>query len=506
MVSLSVILLIAYAEVLKAPPLSWDDPVWLEDPVATGAAPLAEAFTTARDGVYAPVLRLAFRALLALGGSPTLLHGAVLACFFAALFPSLRVLQRLDVPQYARQSALMVWVLMAGRVENLAWITGLKDTLSLLLLMSGAALMPRRQALATGLVVLALGTRGSTATAVFALAVLTWAREGLPALRRWTAPGLAAVVTIVVAQQAWVAGPGNAAFPPGSRLGLMAALTGAALRGWASTPCAIYPPPTVSALDGFALAVALAALVGLARGPAKPRGAVAIGLAWLLCMAPFLGVTGMAFWSADRHRLLPDLIVITALFSHLAATERLGSWRVAVFAGAGMLLGSVQTFNRVHAWTSDLALWTADVSCEGDHWARRYNLGMAQAKDSRFDAAVASFTAGLSLKPDHDGMRGRLIIARLAASHWDAGAATLAALAVPPPDRPGWVTLALGLAQHGDLDLAELALAPALTPPALPDAVSLGANLTLRHGDANAPNGIGRDPAENGTKLREMSP
>jgi hypothetical protein len=385
-------------------------------------------------------------------------------------------------------------------VETLAWITGLKDTLSLLFLTLGARglLAPGdgrdRRAIGAGLwMVLALGVRASVAPVLIALGAVDMLWRGRDRASRWALPAVAAVAAAWVGQAAWLAGPVTAGFPEAPAW-LVSMFVLHELTSGASAPCAIPTPPIERGLLNwvvptgmFGVLVVLTGVSPSARpddarpDDARPEathapalhqpfnrygagyGVAAIALT-LASTLPFIGVVPMAFWGANRHALLPNLFSTVGVAAIFLSTTTRGPSRAAwAWVGIIAALQLTQTVARVPAWKDDLSLWTAEKQCPGKHWARELNLGMAQARAGDFEAAAASFLEGTVLNPDHDGLLGRLIVARLAARGFDQTAAAISAAAVPPPEQGAeWTALATALFRHGDTDLADLALTHAI--------------------------------------------
>ncbi|MEQ1508204.1 MAG: hypothetical protein ABMB14_38595, partial [Myxococcota bacterium] len=157
--------------------LDWDDPVWLEDlwlddltvprPLGLGEA-AAAAFGTYRDGVYAPVLRVTFWAILgATGGSVAAIHAATLAAYAASVVGVHAVARRLGVGAVPAWVAVTLWALHPTKVEVVAWATGLKDAASLGWLVAMAVVLvgrsptPGRVAAGTALGVAGLLTKAA---------------------------------------------------------------------------------------------------------------------------------------------------------------------------------------------------------------------------------------------------------------------------------------------------------------------------------------------------------
>lgn len=439
-----------YAPGLRGLPTDWDDVLWLADPVRALPAgdALALAFSTTRDGVYAPLLRMAFWLLQA----PAALHGASLALFLASIAGLYALLRQLGVSSLVAGVALALWALHPTKVECVAWITGIKDVLSLAFLV-GAALSlcdaapsTRRLAAGTALGVAALLTKAAVFPVPFVVAAIVATRYGRAEAIRRCGPlcavslGITLLGAVVWDPHPWPAIP-RAVLPLWAHGVFVAKL-------WPALPAAITPIPT-SPVASAALG-AIAAVAGLAAARRWPAAAAC----WFLPLVPFLGLVPMDFWAADRHLLIPSLA--PALGLALAAERFAPRWAAVPLA----LCATFAPFTalRVVEWRDSTTLWEAEVTRPGGHPARWHKLGMARAMAGRFPDAVIAFDRALALDPADRATLARRLIASLAADGWTAADAAMAAALEPAPaDDAGWRRAIATLRAGGRPDLAAIA-------------------------------------------------
>lgn len=510
--ALMLVVALLYLPTLSYGALGWDDPVWLEDPVIELPWPAAatEAFTTLRDRTWSPLLRLTFKALAP--GGPGLLHAAQLVLLLTSLPLLTLTLRALGAGRATRLGAMALWALHPTRVESAAWITSLKDLLSLDLLLAGSLLLLRgRPGWGTAAWAAAMLVKAAVAPGIAALALLDGALRAEPRgvlLRRYGALALMAALCMGVARWGWYQGDVPAPAWEGGRLGFMlSVLDGFLARAALIGPtCAAYADPTP--MPALRLLVVLPLV--LAGWLGRTRPAAIVLLASAIPLTPYLGVVPMAFWASDRHLLLPGIGLAALLAAGASALGRVGP---AAIVGLGLLLGA-RTAARVPAWASDEALWAADEACPGEQWARGFNGGMAAAQAGRFEEAIVKFDSALQLRP-HDGpLLARRLLAGLAL-RWDPQAQAIAARLTPtPPDARTWTAIAVALIDRGDLPLAGLAVGQALhlggdRPETLLTAARValgeGREEDVRSHVRRAAQVLGRDPTELEAMLRAQA-
>lgn len=436
--------------------LDWDDGVWLGDPIH-GLSPeqaLSAAFTTGRDHVYAPLLRLSFWVL----GNAFAVHLATLGLFLASIVGIHTVLRRLGVPPIPAGVAITIWALHPTKVECVAWVTGLKDVQSLALLVGMArALIPSpgdRPSILLGTVagIAALLTKAAVFPVPFVVAGIVASQvDGREVVRRFGPVCVAALVLAAVGGAAW-APHGWPAFGRGwVPLWVHGAFWVRLVPSMPAAIVAVPADPRPWALLGVVLTGAWAAAA--ARWP---RVGVPTLLVWLVPQLPFLGLVPMEFWASDRHLLIPSLGVAVGLALVAHGWFR-SPWVVA--APLVVALGSAPiSARRVHEWHDSLGLWEADVTRSGDHWARWHKLGVARGKAGQFAASEAAFDRALALNPTDRETLAHRLIASLAADGWTRTDAGLVRFLEPPPATDAAWAVAIGaLRDAGEEELATYA-------------------------------------------------
>ncbi len=470
---------VVYAPALDGAWLNWDDPSILQDPLLEkplGDA-VAGALTTTWERAWYPVTRLLFVALHAAGLlRPGVLHTIDLALFLGCIAGLVALLPRLGVPRAWALPAVALWALHPHRVESVAWMSATRDVLSLSLAIAAALCMwpppgaPGRERerltwIGHGLWAGALLAK----SAIFPVAGVFWTVEAvrhdlIRATRRFGGFVALAIADGLVALWAfdrgvvpdWPEALDRWALPFYSH-GMWAAGLLVPTR-----LAAVYPIPEET---GAYVTLGIVAVVGpvLAaavhhRATGRAEGWALVAL-WLLPTLPVSGLVPLAFWAADRYTLVtslaPALLVAAGLVRGFADRR----WHPAIpILTLGVLLGGASRA-RVSAWSSSLALWTADVSRPGEHFTRRLNLGSALGGEGRFEEALTQYQRAEDLAPHRWDVRAHRMFAQLVVGGWnDERAKAGAALEPPPQSGKDWVLAAFLLIQVGEPALAEEAI------------------------------------------------
>jgi len=455
LLALLIALALLYLPGIAGQPLDWDDDIWLTDPAFEEPS---LAWTTTRDRVYAPLLRLSFSLQhVFFGARFWAWHALHLAMFLLLVHGVWRVLRRFGVERTTAIAAIGLWAFHPTKIESVAWLTGAVKDLQSGLFVVGAALLAASGGSAIGialLILLAGLTKAATFPLAFALLAAVAARDGWRSAVRRTGP--ACVVAVGIAAMGIIAwSPGDHGVPISEGVVRAAWVHGTF---WAKlfsvslpaaiTPLAPSPWPAIvmgAALTGGFVAIAV-----------RDRRFVVPLVLWILPQIPFLGVVDMGFWAADRYLLFSSLGV--ALLCAFAWAR----WTIVLPLSLAMLF-AFQTGRRVPDWRSSLALWEAEVQRPGAHPARWFKLGMVYAKEGRFEEAVAAFDHTLALDPDDATALARWLIASLATDGtWTAADAAAAKTLEPvPASAADWRSAADALVRAGRPDLATRASARA---------------------------------------------
>jgi tetratricopeptide (TPR) repeat protein len=429
------------------------------------------------------------------GARPAAFHlaGIVLHGMSGILF--WRLLDRLGL-RFAWWAGLL-FVCHPLAVESVAWVSELKNTLSLPLLLlamiayvdfdaTGSARCYAGSLLGFLLAMLAKSSVVMFPTVILLYAVVRRGRLGrrdvAASLPFFAVALLLGLVTVVFqharAMDDWAVPDASApARLRGAGLDLAFYFSKCALPfglrpiypAWRFAPSAFWqwlPWPVLAA--GFAW---------LWRRRATGGGPALLGLGFfVLNLVPVLGFIPMAYLRfapvADHFAYIALLGVVgLAAAGAAAAAKRARSWGVR----AGLVgLGALITFglaarSRAYAgwFTSEETLWTQTLRRDPRLWMARKNLAFAEASAGRSGDAIADYEAALALHPDFPEARNNL--GTLLAARGDLAGATAQfreALRADPRYVRAHHNLGLALARTGDLAgaVAEYAIVLRLAP------------------------------------------
>ncbi len=317
-------------------------------------------------------------------------------------------------------------------VESVAWISELKNTLSLLFYLSAAiiyqgfdeARRPRDYWLALALFACALMTKTVTATLPAALLVLFWWKRGKIEWKRDVVPLLpwfwcAAASGLFTA---WV--ERTIVGARGAEYGLSAVqrllLAGKVIcfylwkLVWPAELIFTYPhwnvDPSLRSQWLIALTpVLLAVLCFIVRGRSRaPLAALLIFGGSLFPVLGFMDVYPFRYsYVADHFQYLASIAPIAAFAAALTlASERVsdGRWRNAIRGAAVALVVAlgVRTWQQAHDYQSAEALYRSTLARNPESWKEQNNLGRLLARsERRMREAIPHFEAAIRLKPDH---------------------------------------------------------------------------------------------------------
>jgi Flp pilus assembly protein TadD len=327
------------------------------------------------------------------------------------------------------------------QVETVAWMSELKNTLSLPpLLLALCAWVDydahgqrRDYFLALGFFVLALLVKTAVAPLPFVLLLYAWWKRGSVnwADAKGVAPFLFAA--LVLGWTSVVAGQDYAAQHPQlqetvthgdffTRL-VIAGLSlwlyvGHAL--WPFDPLPAYPqwpvdPPTLPELFPWVALLGLLAWLWTERAGWGRHVLLGFGF-FLLMLAPFLGFIWISYmdstWVMDHFLYYPIIGLIGLAVAGLGQLqERLpsaGRWIGAglLFVGFALLIGESRSYAALFA--SEEALMAHTVERNPDSWLARNNLGRARMLAGDLSGAIEQCDAALELKPDFVDARTNL--------------------------------------------------------------------------------------------------
>lgn len=367
------------------------------------------------------------------GAQPFGYHCVTLALHVCAALLFCRVLRRLGV----RQAWIGGWLFLVHPlfVESVAWISELKNTLSLaLLLLAFDAYLEfdpggRRRGYVASLGWFVAAALAKTSVVLFPalLVVKGWWQRGrvrradlLAALPFALVSVVLGSITLVFQQHRAIEG---VTLVPGGLATRFAAagLAACFYLGKLLVPTGlsfVYPrwPLNPPALWTFAPWFAGAAAAGwlwrAGRGAGRPPNwarHAAFGLGWFaLNLIPVGGVFPMAYqrfsWVADHFVYLPALGILGLAAAALGAwADASGTRRPSALAAAAVLCGAFALAARAHAgaFRDETTLWTRTLA-ENPRCAAAYNnLGIAADAGGDRARAIADFRTAVHLAPDY---------------------------------------------------------------------------------------------------------
>lgn len=499
----------------------WDDDVHLTaNPRMLSWSGLLEIWTS-RWAIYYPLTSTTFWVLRRIVGlAPWFYHAFTLGLHIASALLFARVLRDLRIP--AAMLGALLFALHPVQVESVAWVTELKNTQSLFLLLLSlhflirSGLLPdnalrRRRwfSLSLFFFLLALLSKPSVVMLPPVLLVLLWWRRRLRTPRDawWTAPFFISAL-LMAAWTIWGQryNSGASGFDWSTSFadrlvtaGRLAAFYFGKLI-WPDPLMFIYPPLRLSAAEPRAWLPLLSVLVTLigvgvnARDWGRPL--LAAGLIYLLFLFPVLGFFNVYFMRyaevADHFQyaaLLAPCAFAGACCSRLESlwTSHISSFRFnlpRLSAVALLLVFALLSWRHVHAFQGNEKLWTDTVVKNPAAWMAQNNLGLIHWDRGELAEAEAHFRASLAANPRHYEAlcnlgavrlrRGRLTEAKAAleeAIHWQ-------------PQLPqAWYNLGRVQEKLGDWESARAAFQRTLAIE--PNYAEAHARLALRAEDLN---------------------
>jgi tetratricopeptide (TPR) repeat protein len=335
----------------------------------------------------------------------------------------------------------LLFVVHPANVESVAWISELKNALSLPpFLVAMTALVrfyetdrPRDYGLAFAAFTLALLVKISMAPFAFVILLYAWWKNGrvMPRDIRIAAPFLVvAVICSALTVDAYlrfgVLHPGHPLVPPIggplARLALAGLTTSFYFAHifWPSPLLPMYaawkvdPPSWLDVLPWIAW-LALLAWLGSRRATFGRHVLLGLGF-FLLMIAPFCGIATQSYmyfsWVMDHFLYLAMIGPIGLIVAGVDAFLRKGSStrRALVGAAAALVLLVLGWQSRAYAaqWRDGETLWTYTVAKAPAVWLPHYNLGNAYRRDGRLDDAIAQYRASIRLQPDFDWSHNNL--------------------------------------------------------------------------------------------------
>jgi tetratricopeptide (TPR) repeat protein len=335
----------------------------------------------------------------------------------------------------------MVFLVHPANVESVAWISELKNTLSLPpFLVAMTALVRfdetrrgRDYALSLAAFTLAMLVKITMAPFPFVILLYAWWKRGRIDTRdlRVAAPFLAVAVTLAaLTVHAYTSfgylSPDHPTVPP-----IGGPLARLALAGfttsfyflhlfwpWPLLPMypawTVNPPPWFAVLPWIAW---LALLAWLWNRRASFGRHVLLGLGFFLLMiAPFSGIATQSYmyftWVMDHFLYIamigPIGLLVAGIDQFLQRASAVR--RVAVGAAAAIVLVAlgVESHDYAAQWRSGDLLWSRTIDGQGAAWLAHYNLGNADWHSGDIDDAIAQYRESIRLHPGFDWSHNNL--------------------------------------------------------------------------------------------------
>jgi len=419
----------------------WDDEAHVTRPDLRSLAGLRQIWTDVHSTQqFYPVLHSAFWVEHRLWGDATLgyhlvnvfLHAAnccLLALLLRRLWQAGPTASR--VPCGTEWLAALLFAAHPVAVESVAWISEQKNTLSLAFyLLSALAYLnfsaERKRgwyALASGLFLLALGTKSVTASLPAALLVVGWWKQGTLAWRRdvlpllpWFAAGLIAGLGTAWVEQRLMGADGAAYALTFAQRTLLAARAIWFYLGkllWPAELMFIYPrwdvPALAASWAGY-LVAALALTTGLWALRRRSRGPLAAWLLFVGALFPALGFFNVFpfvySYVADHFQYLASLSLFAAaaaglvwLVARLPARGRTGGW---VLCGALVATLGARSMRQSRSYRDSATLYRDTLAQNPTCWMAHNNLAADLLKTPGHEAeAYEHYCQALRIKPDH---------------------------------------------------------------------------------------------------------
>jgi hypothetical protein len=335
----------------------------------------------------------------------------------------------------------LLFVVHPANVESVAWISELKNALSLPpFLVAMTALVrfydtkrPRDYGLAFASFTLAVLVKISMAPFPFVILLYAWWKNGRVTTRdaRIAAPFLAvAVICSVLTVYAYLRfGALHPDHPliapiggPLARLALAGLTTSFYFVHivWPSPLLPMYaawkvnPPSRLDVLPWISW-LALLAWLWSRRATFGRHALLGIGF-FLLMIAPFCGIATQSYmyfsWVMDHFLYIAMIGPIGLIVAGVDEVLRREStaWRALVGVATAFVILMLGWQSRAYAaqWRDGETLWTYAVKQAPSVWLPHYNLGNAYRRDGRFDDAIAQYRESIRLQPDFDWSHNNL--------------------------------------------------------------------------------------------------
>jgi protein O-mannosyl-transferase len=427
----------AYAPVLKADLVNWDDQVNVyENPRVVETHGVLRTWSTAENPEYLPLTYTTFWLEWRLAGeSPWVFHldNVLLHAGNAALAGALA--HQLGLAPTASLLVAALWALHPMQVASVAWVTERKNVLyvffwlaSLLLYLRASAApaaaastdqsarssVPRSGtfALSVALFAAALLSKRAAITLPAAIVLVEWARGRDLDRRFWLSWAPYAIVGMVGALAVLHRVPAEVAGPPLlMRLGIAcrALWFYVATFIWPSGLLPVYPrwPLAVGAREQVAVVGTLAAVAfGVALRRRLSRTFIlGVGL-FLINAALVIGIVWFTFFRfslvSDHLAYLPSLgLALAAMAALLGGARVVRLPERAPLIGAALACAALAatTWHQIAVWHDSQTLWASTLARNPDCIPCHINLAMLRLNQGKPDDAIAHYERALEIEP-----------------------------------------------------------------------------------------------------------
>jgi Tfp pilus assembly protein PilF len=338
----------------------------------------------------------------------------------------------------------LIFAVHPVNVESVAWVSELKNTMSLPPFLVGMTALVRfyetRQRRDYGLAlagfILAMLVKISMAPFPFVLLLYAWWRNRRVSVRdvRLAAPFLA-VAIVLAAMTVWAylhygtIMPDHPEVPPLGGPLVRLALAGTTTTfyfthlfwPWPILPnypqWTVNPPPWIDVLPWIAW-LAVLGWLWAKRATFGRHGLLGLGF-FLLMIAPFCGIATQTYmyfaWVMDHFLYIPMIGPLGLLVAGVDWVMQRGSmpWRAATGAALACVVVALGLESRAYSvqWISAKALWSYNVAHAPAAWLTHYDLGNAYHAEAQDDYAIAQYRVAIALHPDFDWSHNNLGVA-----------------------------------------------------------------------------------------------
>ena len=420
---------LAYRPAWNGSPV-WDDDVHMTSPAHRSMDGLVQSWTLPRGPVqYFPLVHTVFWVESHLWGDSTLgYHLLNILLHVASALLLVRILHKLDVRGAWLGGA--IYALHPVKVESVAWISELKNTLSGVLFLSASLTYltysetGKRRSYFSALGLFVLGLLSKTTIAPFPLAMLavigwkrgrlSWRRDIAPLLPFFLAGILLGLLTLHVERSHIGTREPELEFSVIERC-LIAGRAVWFYLGKVFLPVNLtisYPRWALSATVWWQYLFPAAAIVaGFILWTMRNtwRAPVAVYLYFTAMLLPFLGFfsffTFRYSFAADRYQYLAaigPIVMGASLLEKALDLTRVGRGALKTAVSVVLLLTlGVLSWNQSGMYSDAVTLYRTTILRNDRSWMAHNNLGIVFASMGRADEAVFHYQKALELKPNH---------------------------------------------------------------------------------------------------------